>query len=287
MRMKCLATLASAIATLTVVAVAGTVAPAQAQSAWEQIKSTGKYRIGVMPGRMPYMWQEKGSDEWHGFAIEMGRSIARSLSSENAMNRPITVGYVTTTWATVVLDIQANKLDSMLGMSITAKRKKAIDMFGPLYALAHVYINACGFEPGDTWKAYSDPKVRISTNMGSSDEDAIRRMSPKATVLAMRTPPEAILAVQAGRADAYGTSVLDGLNVMRKNPNFCKMVIPKPMVSLPSGGGARKDGDGRLAAFLQGWAWSTRTLGETKRLIMAASKTAGLNPKNIPPEMEF
>lgn len=259
-----------------------------AENTWDQISKTGVYRIGVMPGRAPYMWQEKGSTEWNGFSIEMGRNVVKALENPNALGRSVKIEYVPTTWATVVLDIQANRMDGFFGMSITEKRKKAISMYGPLYALAHVYINAKGFNPGKTWDSYSDPKIKVAVNMGTTDEDAIRKLSPKATVLAMKNSPESILAVQAGRAHALGTSVLAGLNAIKKNPDFASpMVIPTPIQSLPSGGGTRRDGDGRFYTFMQGWAWASRNSGQAKKFILESIAKAGLDPKAVPPEMKF
>ena len=267
------------------IAASGMPTPATAQSSWEQISKTGKLRVGVTPGREPYMWVV--NDKWYGFAIDMGKQIAEALENENALGRKIEIEYVRTTFATVVLDMQANKVDVYLGMSITEERKKAIDMYGPLYALAHVYINRKGFSPGDKWEDYNKPEIKISSTTGTTDEAAGRKLSPKATFLSHREQTETILAVQAGHADAMITSVLAGLDAMKKNPNFAQMVIPKPAVSLPSGGGTRKDNDGRFTAFLQGWAYMSRASGNTKQLILNSTREAGLNPDIIPKEMEF
>ena len=267
-----------------IMAIAASPAVAQ-KSNWDEIKNAGVLKVGVMPGRQPYMWQKDG--KWEGFAIEMARGVARALENANAMNRPIKVEWKETTWGTVVLDIQSGKLDAFFGMSITDKRKKAIDMYGPLYALAHVYINTSGFNPGDRWEDYNKAAIKVSATTGTTDEAAARKLSPSATILSMRTNSETILAVQSGRAEAMITSVLAGLDAMHKNRNFSKMVIPKPMVSLPSGGGARKDSDGRFTTFMQGWAHMSRESGYTKKLILESVAKAGLNPDNIPPEMEF
>ena len=263
----------------------GTMAPASTQSSWDEISKSGVLRVGVMPARPPYMWQKKR--EWTGFSIDMGKQIAAALENENALGRSIKIEYVPTTWGTVVLDIQANKLDVFLGMSITEERKKAIDMYGPLYALAHVFINRKGFNPGNKWSDYDKAGVKVASTTGTTDEAAAHKMSPNATFVSLRQNAETIMSVQAGHADAMISSVLAGLDAMKQNPNFAMMVIPEPVVSLPSGGGTRKDGDGRFTAFLQGWAYMSRASGHTKKLILDSVAESGLDPKALPAEMEF
>ena len=161
------------VAAIAVLAISGAPAPAAAQSAWEQISKAGKMRFGIMPAREPYMWQEKG--EWKGFTIEMAEQIAEALANENALGRKIEIEYVPTTWATFVLDLQANKVDAFLGASITEERKKAVDMFGPLYGLAHVMLNREGFNPGNNWADYNKPEIKIASVTGTTDEAAARK----------------------------------------------------------------------------------------------------------------
>ncbi|MDA0675498.1 MAG: hypothetical protein O3A88_03910 [Proteobacteria bacterium] len=81
--------------------------------------------------------------------------------------------------------------------------------------------------------------------------------------------------------------MLPALNALRQNPNFKKITVPEPVASLPSDGAARKDGDSRLTAFLQGWAYMSRTSGNIKKLILDSVKLSGLDASALPPEMEF
>ena len=264
--------------------------PAAAQAAWEHILSTGKLRMGVMPGRPPAVWKYPATNTWEGFNVEFARDVVKALSKE--MGKPIQLDYVETSWATVVLDIQSNRLDALFGMSETEERKKAIDMAGPLYHLAHCYVNRKGLADSQgqkltAWSDYSRPEVKVATVMGTSDEAAIRQLSPKATILALKTEAEAILSVQSGRADAYRTSVITCLQVLKSNPAFGNITFPTPIKSLPSSAGMRKDGDGRFHRFMQKWAEENRTNGNTKKWITSSVRLAGLNPDDLPPELGF
>ncbi len=262
--------------------------PVLAQSAWNQISETGVFRIGVIPARPPYMWQKLGSDDWEGFTVEMAKNVVDALSHANAMNKAIKLTYVPTSFQTVVLDIQSNRLDAFFGFSITEKRKEAIDMFGPLYALAHVLINRDGFYPGDKWEDYNKPDVKVSFALGTTDQDTVKKLLPKATQLGMRNESEAIMSVQSSNADAFSTTVLTGLASFQLNPNFSRMVVAKPVeMSNPSGGGVRKDGEGRLHSFMQAWAWSNHQAGISKAMIIDSIHKAGMDPSKLPPEMKF
>ena len=52
------------------------------------------------------------------------------------MGRKIVPEFRETGWKTIVLDIQANKIDIWPGMSATPERQKALSMIGPMYGLS-------------------------------------------------------------------------------------------------------------------------------------------------------
>ncbi|MDA0675497.1 MAG: transporter substrate-binding domain-containing protein [Proteobacteria bacterium] len=93
-------------------------------------------------------------------------------------------------------------MDAFLGASITEERKKAVDMFGPLYGLAHVMLNREGFNPGNNWADYNKSEIKIASVTGTTDEAAARKFAPKATIISLRQDSEAILSVQSGHANA-------------------------------------------------------------------------------------
>jgi len=194
---------------------------------------------------------------------------------------------VETTWTTVVLDLQSAKIDLWSGMSVTPERLKAIDMAGPMYELAHCYINRKGLEGLKTWDDYSKPEIRVAVVTGTSDEKAVQELSPKASILSFKDMSQPILAVQAGRADALGTSVLTCLDFKKRNPDLGRLVFPTPIRSLPSSAGMRKEGDGRFQKFAQDWADKSRASGVTKTLIIDALREAGLNPDELPSGFSF
>ncbi len=213
--------------------------------------------------------------------MNLCRQIALDLSI--AMKKQLNLKFQETSWSTVVLDLQAGRIDLWPGMSATPERLKALDMAGPMYELAHCMVNGKGRTGRTTWDQYSEPDIRIATVTGTSDEAAIRALAPNATNLSFKDMSEAILAVQAKRADAIGTSVLQCLDILEKNPGaFGELTFPTPMKSLPSSAGIRKDGDRRFHDWVQAWADEARANGKVRWLFYDAFQKAGLDISKLP-----
>lgn len=259
-------------------------APASAADAtWDQVSKSGVVRIGVIPNRPPYFWQE--DRQWVGFSAEMGKDLAKALSA--ALEKEIKPDFVITSWTTVILDLQANKIDAFFGLSFSEERKKAVQLAGPIYELPNVAINAKGFAPGERWTDYNNPQVKVAVVMGTTDEQAARKFLPMAEIRALKGMAEAVLDIQSGNAKTMVTTVLTGLGALKENKSLGTMNVLQPPHTLPSYGGTRRDGDGRFGAFLQGWATAYRQGGRSQRVIFEAMKQFGLDTGQIPKEVQF
>ena len=254
-----------------------------AETSWDRIQRSGTVRIGVIPNRPPYFWQEGG--EWVGFSAKMGQDVAQALSV--AMKKEIKPDFVITSWTTIVLDIQADKVDTFFGLSFSDERKKAINLLGPLYSIANVAIDAKGFNPGDQWAAYDNPGVNVAVVMGTTDEQAARKFLPNASIRAMKGMAEAVLDIQSGNSQTMVTTVLTGLGALKSNKSLGRMTVLQPAYTLPSFAGSRRDGDERFAQFLQGWADSYRSEGKSKAAIVQAMDKFGLDTSLLPADAKF
>lgn len=256
---------------------------AAANATWDTIAKSGVVRIGVIPNRPPYFWQEGG--KWVGFSAEMGEDLAKDLSAK--LGKEIKVEFVLTSWTTVILDIQADKIDAFFGLSFSEERKKAINLAGPIYSLPNVALNAAGLKTGDKWDDYNRPDMKIAVVMGTTDEQAARKYLPKAEIRALKGMAEAVLDVQSKNASALVTTVLTGLGALKENKSLGTMTVLQPAHVLPSFGGTRRDGDDRFANFLQTWAEDYRAKGRSKAVIFAAMKRFGLDTGAIPADVQF
>ena len=254
-----------------------------ADSSWDRIQSTGTLRLGVIPNRPPYFWLENG--KWVGFSTQMGEDLAEALAK--MMNKPIKIEFVETNFTPIILDLQADNLDIFFGLSYSEQREKAVNLVGPLYALPEVALAAKSKTLGDQWDAYNKPDVRVSVVMGTTDEQAVRRLLPKSQVRAMKGTPEAILDVQSGNGDAWITTVLVGLAALKESKTFDAMHVLQPVFMQPSHGGTRRDGDGKFAAYLKEWAPRYRESGRAKEVIFTAMRKYGLDVDRLPPGVTF
>ncbi|MBV9786374.1 MAG: transporter substrate-binding domain-containing protein [Acidisphaera sp.] len=254
-----------------------------ANSTWEAIGDSGVVRFGVLQKHAPYHNFEDG--KWVGFAIRMGLDCMQALSA--AMQKPLRPEYVETTLGTVILDIQANRLDLYFGLTASEERRRAISLFGPIYELPECAINTQGFDPGDSWADYDKPSVAVSVVMGSTDEQAARKMLPHADIRALKSTAEAILDIQSGNSKAMINTVLSGMMAARQTPNLGPPVVLQPLLSQPSMGGTRRDGDGKFAAFCEEWAKQYRASGQAKQAILEAMQHSGLDASKLPPTLQF
>jgi len=255
-----------------------------ADSSWDAIAGSGRLRVGVIAARPPYFWKENG--QWTGFCVEMGQDLADALGKQ--MDRPIALDFVETTWGTVILDIQANRIDVFFGLSYSEQREQAVHLFGPLYALPEVLLATKGFAPaGVTWATLDKPTNTFSVVLGTTDEQAARRLLPHAQIRAMKGMAEAVMDVQAGYGQAMVTTVLVGLGAMKDSASFAAMLVPQPTLTQPSHGGTRRDGDGRLGVYLDGWARDYRASGRAKAVILAAMRSYGLDVDKLPSTVAF
>ena len=260
------------------------VRPARAaSSSWQNIADSGVVRFGVLPSHGPYHDLQGG--KWVGFAIQMGHDCMDALSK--AMEKPLRAEYVETSLATVILDLQADKLDLYFGLTASPERRRAVTLFGPIYELPECAINARGFNPGDKWADYDKGSVSVAVVMGSTDEQAAQKMLPHADIRSLKSTAEAILDVQSGNSKAMINTLLSGMMAKKQTPNLAAPVVLQPLVSQPSTGGTRKDGDGRLGVFLDNWAKEYRASGRSKAVILEAMRHFGLDTSDLPPTLQF
>ena len=248
----------------------------QGESTWEQIKRTGKVRMGVFD-YPPYYVRDRATGEWSGALVEMGKDIAKEL---DVQFEPVEVGG----WGEVVLALQSNKIDFHPGLQATPKRAAAIDFAGPIYWIEWVTVNNPDFE-GTTWEDYNQPEVKVAVMTGSADEVILRKMAPKATRVEMKELAQIILAVSSGRADAFTTTVLSSMIAKVKNPGLGDFVNPKPRVALPGYIGLRLEDDARWQKFLDRWAEWNILLGHNEQRMKDSLGTVGI--EEVPSTVSF
>jgi polar amino acid transport system substrate-binding protein len=270
------ATLAAAAAVPALAAPRIATAQQKSESTWDQIKRSGKVRMGIF-NFPPYYSRDRKTGKWQGALVDMGEDIAKSLK---ATMEPVEIGG----WDEVVLSLQSNKIDFHLGLQATPLRATAIYFAGPIYWIQWVTVNNPRFH-GKTWADYDNPNVKVAVQTGSSDAVVLQLKAPKATRIQLEGLSEIVLAVSSGRADAFTTTVLASLVAKTKNPGLGDFVTPTPRVALPGYGGIRMEEDLRFQEFLNRWAEWNNLLGYNEQRMRNSLGELGI--EKIPPGISF
>src|SRR5882672_9298594 len=235
---------------------AATLDPAAAQtaaapvgSALERIKRTGVLRVAVIVGQEPYFHKDLPTGKWSGACIDMANDIAAKLSAK--------VETVESSWG------------------------------NPILVHSFTVITRKGFAKPATWEEINKPEVKIAIDIGSTHDLIARRYCPKATILGFKNRDEAILAVATGRADCNISLAVLAVSTLKKNPNLGDLVIPRPLLTLPTNMGIRAESDRRYKDFLSAWADYSRAMGQTREWMLKGFEAVGLAPEDIPPEVQF
>ncbi|MCX8995523.1 transporter substrate-binding domain-containing protein [Rhizobiaceae bacterium BDR2-2] len=264
-------------------AVAALATPAVAQSSvnestFDKIRRTKKLRIAGIPGTEPYYHKDLISGEWSGFCISMAKDLAASLEAEIEVSE--------TTWANAVLDLQADKIDIMFGLSPTPTRALIVEFTRPIMNNTFTLVARSGIE-GETWEDFNKPEFRVAVDIGSTQDTFARSALPKSTLNALPTFNDVTAALVSGRADLSVQVAMNSLATVKKNPSVGTIIVPTPISAQPTCAGVRADPDGRFLRFVDNWLEYNRSLGAMKTWIVSSLSLANIKPEDIPASLTF
>ncbi len=255
---------------------------ASAQDATEttfaRVRRTKKLRIAGIVGTEPYYHKDIATGAWTGFCVSMAQDLAKAMEAE--------LEIAETTWGNAVLDLQSNKIDIMFGLSPTPSRALVVEFTRPILNNTFTIIAKSGFAP-KTWADLNKPEVRVAVDIGSTHDLFARRILPNATLIALKTPDEAVLALQSGRADCVIQVVMLSLVTVKKNPRLGTVLVPMPLSQQPTCCGVRIDSDHRFLNFVDNWLEYSRSLGAMHSWITDNLALVGVKPEDVPPEVQF
>lgn len=253
-------------------------AQSQPESTFAQIRRTKKLRIAGTVGTEPYYHKDIATGQWSGFCVSMATELAKAMEAE--------VEIIESTWGNSVLDLQANKIDIMFGLSPTPSRALIVEFTRPIMNNTFTIIAKSGFEP-KSWDDLNKPEVKVAVDIGSTHDLYARRTLPKATLVALKSPDEAVLAVQSGRADCLIQVAMLSLVTVKKNAKVGKVIIPTPVAAQPTCCGVRVDSDTRFRTYVDNWLEYSRALGALREWILGSLSLVNIQEQDIPPGLQF
>ena len=164
--------------------------------ALDEIQKRGKLRVGMEPGYMPFeLTNQKG--EIIGFDVDMVKRMAKAMGVE--------LEIVSTAWDGIIPALLTDKFDLIAsGMTLTQERNMSINFASPYIEIGQSVIISNKIA-GDvkSYKDLNDAKYTVASKLGTTGEQATKRMIPNAKYVSFETEQEGVLEVVNGKIDAF------------------------------------------------------------------------------------
>ena len=154
----------------------------------DEIQKRGKLRVGMEPGYMPFeLTNKKG--EIIGFDVDMAKRMAKAMNVELEL--------VSTAWDGIIPA-------PLTGMTLTQERNLSINFAQPYIIIGQSVLVAKKHE--GTVKSYmdlNDPQYTVASKLGTTGEQATKRMIDKANYISYETEQEGVMELLNGKIDAF------------------------------------------------------------------------------------
>jgi polar amino acid transport system substrate-binding protein len=165
------------------------------KSTIEQIIKRGELRVGFESGYVPFeMTNKKG--EFIGFDMDYARRLAKDMGVKFVP--------INTAWDGIIPALMTGKFDIIMGgMTITQERNLKVNFADPYIVVGQtILLNKKLKDQVLSYKDLNNPKYIVTSQLGTTGEQAIKRYIPKATYKGFESQVEAGLEVINGKADA-------------------------------------------------------------------------------------
>ncbi len=165
------------------------------KSTIQKILSRGEIRVGFESGYVPFeMTNKKG--EFIGFDMDYGRRLAKAMGVKFVP--------VNTAWDGIIPALVTDKFDIIMGgMTITQERNLKISFADPYIVVGQtILLNKKHAGKVKSYKDLNNKKYVLTSRMGTTGEQAIKKHIPRATYKGFESEAEAGLEVINGKADA-------------------------------------------------------------------------------------
>jgi len=165
------------------------------KSTIESILKSKQLRVGFESGYLPFEMTNR-SGKYMGFDIDLGKALAKSMGVKWVP--------VNTAWDGIIPALVTDKFDIILGgMTVTQERNLAINFTNPYIVVGQaVLLNKKHAGIVKSYKDLNDPKYTIVSRLGTTGEQAAKRLLPRANYKAYEAEAEAGMEVIQGNADA-------------------------------------------------------------------------------------
>ncbi len=166
------------------------------KSTVEGILKRGELRVGFEAGYMPFeMTDKKGN--FVGFDIDMAKEMAKAMG--------VKFTAVNTAWDGIIPALITEKFDIIMsGMTITQERNLKINFADPYIIVGQtILLNKKHEGVVKSYRDLNDSKYIVTSKLGTTGEQAVKRLIARANYKSFETETEAALEVVNGKADAF------------------------------------------------------------------------------------
>lgn len=165
------------------------------KSTLEQITKRGELRVGFEAGYLPFEMADK-KGRFIGFDIDMAKEMAKAMGVKFVP--------VNTAWDGIIPALITKKFDIIIsGMTVTQERNLKVNFADPYIIVGQtILLNPKHKGKVKSYKDLNNPKYTLTSKLGTTGEQAIKRMIPRAKYKSFEVESEAALEVLNGKADA-------------------------------------------------------------------------------------
>ncbi len=199
---------------------------ASAESALNEILSSGKLKAGTTGDFYPFSKRDTATNDYEGFDIDVLKELAKDMDVE--------IEFVATDWKTLVSGVVAGSYHITGSASIQAKRMKAAG-----YSDTYMSVVIKAFTTEDKvsrfngWDSINKSDVKVATTLGTTFEKLSKDWFPNAELTLIEGPARGYQEVLAGRSDVFITSNVEGSTLLSKYPNIKEIPVSEPRNPTP------------------------------------------------------
>ena len=218
---------------LAAVALALTFAVNSMAGTLEEIQKRGKLRVGMEPGYMPFeLTNQKG--EIIGFDVDIARRMAKAMGVE--------VELVSTAWDGIIPALMTDKFDIIMsGMTLTQERNMSINFCQPYIQIGQtVLLNKKHEGQVKSYKDLNNPKFTVASKLGTTGEQATKRLIPNAKYISYETEQEGVIELINGKVDAFIYDLPFNSIAVKEKGKGKLVLLETPFTQEPISWGVRK-----------------------------------------------
>lgn len=228
------------------------------KSTLNAILKRGELRVGLDPGYMPLeMTDKKGNIV--GFDVDLAKEMAKAMG--------VKLKIVNTDYDGIIPALMADKFDIIIsGITINQERNLQINFAGPYIVAGQAILLSKKHEGKITsYKDLNDPKYVVVSRIGTTGEQAVKRMIPKAQYKSFEKEPDGAMEVVNGQGDAFVYDLPFCVVFMAQQGGKNLVLLDKPFTYEPLGFGIRK-GDPDFLNWLDNFLYQIKEDGRYERI---------------------